>query len=206
MPTTTTQTPRRSPPSSHELALITAARGGDEVAFQRLLRRHRDLLTATVSRFYVPGGDHDDVAQEARIGFAKAVDGYRPHRGSFRNFASLCINRHLNSAVKGARRAKHLVLSQAAHGEPAENAMATLPATDGYDDPADRAVAAERRAELRAISARLSPLERQLLGHALLGFNSGEAARHLGMDAKRADNALQRARRRVAAWHERQAA
>lgn len=51
----------------------------------------------------------------------------------------------------------------------------------------------------------LTALERQLLGHALLGWSSGQAARRLGVGRRRADNALQRARGKVEDWQERYA-
>jgi DNA-directed RNA polymerase specialized sigma24 family protein len=47
-------------------ALIEAARRGDQLAFERLLRRYRRMLDVHASRFYLPGGDADDIVQEAR--------------------------------------------------------------------------------------------------------------------------------------------
>jgi hypothetical protein len=71
-----------------------AARGGDQLAVERPLHRHQSLLDARGSRFYRPGGDEDDVAQEARIGFVTAVRCYRDGRGpSLRGFAALCSAR-----------------------------------------------------------------------------------------------------------------
>lgn len=97
--------PRRAAPGVHERALVHAAQDGDELAFQRLLRRYQPLLDAHARRYFLPGGDDDDVAQEARIGFAKAVRGYRPDAGaSFSTFAALCVARQLASALQAARR------------------------------------------------------------------------------------------------------
>src|SRR5215211_1841165 len=106
-------------------ALIEAARRGDQLAFERLLRRYQRLLEAHAFRFYLPGGDADDILQEAGVGFMKAVRFYRGGRGSsFRTFAELCVARQLASAITAARRAKHQPLSEAARGEPAEQASA----------------------------------------------------------------------------------
>jgi RNA polymerase sporulation-specific sigma factor len=184
---------------------VRAAQGGDELAFQRLLRHHQALLDAHARRYFLPGGDHDDVAQEARIGFAKAVRGYRPDAGaSFRTFAAMCITRQLATALKAARRHKHLALSGATRGEDAQRAWEHLP--DRADSPAQRAQARERRDELAAASASLSALERAVLARALVGWSTGEAAHQLGVTAKSADNALQRARTKIGDWYERQAA
>jgi DNA-directed RNA polymerase specialized sigma24 family protein len=83
-----------------DIALIEAAQGGDQLASERLLHRHQRLLDAHASRFYLPGGDVDDIVQEARIGFMKAVRFYRGGRGStFRSFAKLCVSRRLAGAL-----------------------------------------------------------------------------------------------------------
>jgi RNA polymerase sigma factor (sigma-70 family) len=136
---------------------VHAARAGDELAFQRLLRRHQPLLDAHARRYFLPGADHDDILQEARIAFAKAVWSYRPDAGaSFRTFAALCVTRQLASALTAARRHKHLALSEASRGDDAERAWELLP--DRADGPAERVLARERRDELRAAGASLSAL------------------------------------------------
>jgi RNA polymerase sporulation-specific sigma factor len=185
-------------------ALIEAAQGGDQLAFERLLRHHQGLLDAQASRCYLPGGDQDDVAQEARIGFMKAVRFYRGGRGSsFHTFARLCVSRQLASAVTAARRAKHRPLSESARGEQAEQALAGLP---DREDALDRLTARDRLGELTRLAGEFSELERRALAHALAGWSSGEAARRLGRSRRSTDNALQRAKRKLDGWQERWAA
>lgn len=187
-----------------ETTLIEAAQEGDQLAFERLLRRHQGLLDAKASRFYLPGGDEDDVAQEARIGFMKAVHFYRGGRGSsFRTFAELCVSRQLAGALTAARRAKHQPLSESARGEPAERAFAGVP---DREDPLARLIARDRLRELTRLAGEFSELERRALGHALGGWSTGEAARRLGLPRRSTDNALQRAKRKLDTWQERWAA
>jgi DNA-directed RNA polymerase specialized sigma subunit len=60
--------------SLHERSLLLAAQRHDRRAEEELLRRYQPLLRATVHRFRLPAGvDRDDIAQEARIGFLRAV-------------------------------------------------------------------------------------------------------------------------------------
>src|SRR5918994_944955 len=140
-------------------ALIEPAQRGDQLAFERLLRRYRRMLDAHVSRFYLPGGDADDLVQEARVGFMKAVRFYRGGRGSsFRTFAELCVSRQLASAITASRRAKHRPLSEAARGESAERASAQLP---GRDDPHLELVARDRLRDLIRVAGEFSELERR---------------------------------------------
>src|SRR5919106_930786 len=150
-----------------ETTLIDAAQRGDELAFERLLRRHQGLLDAQASRFYLPGGDQDDVAQEARIGFMKAVRFYSGGRGSsFRTFAELCVSRQLASALTAARRAKHPPLSESARGRQAER---TIAAVRDREEPLDRLVAQDRLRDLVRQAGEFSELERNALAHSLAG-------------------------------------
>jgi RNA polymerase sporulation-specific sigma factor len=184
--------------------LIAAAQAGDELAFRRLLRHHQRLLEQQAARFYLPGGDADDVLQEARIGFANAVHAYRPERGaSFLSFARRCVASQLATALTAARRAKHQPLNDAARGDDATRSLENLP---GGQEPADRALAGELLRELEQAAASFTTLERQAFAHALVGWSSGQTARRLGVAPKSADNALQRARRKVGQWYEEQAA
>ncbi|MDQ3647189.1 MAG: sigma-70 family RNA polymerase sigma factor [Actinomycetota bacterium] len=187
-----------------ERALLARAQAGDELAFARLLRRHQRLLEFEAQRFFFPGADGDDVLQEARIGFAKAVRAYRPERGaSFGSFAALCVSRRLAGALTAARRVKHLTLSEATRGEAAERAWGALRERQG---PHERLLGAERAEELREAAAELSALERDVFAHSLVGWSTNDAARRLGLAPKSADNALQRARGKLEDWYERQAA
>src|ERR687895_2798993 len=144
-------------------ALIEAAQRGDQLAFERLLRRYQPVLNAHASRLYLPGGDADDLAQEARVGFMKAVRFYRGGRGSsFRTFAELCVARQLAGAIAAARRDKHRPLNEAARGDQAERTLADVP---DRADPLDRLVAQERLGDLRCLAGEFSELQRNALAH-----------------------------------------
>jgi RNA polymerase sporulation-specific sigma factor len=185
-------------------ALIEAARRGDQLAFELLLRRYQPLLNARASSFYLPDGDSDDIDQEARVGFMKAVRCYRGGRGSsFRTFAELCVSRQLAGAIAAARRAKHRPLNEAARGDQAERTLAAVP---DRDEPIDLVVARARLGDLLCQAGEFSELERKALAHALAGWSSGEAARRLGLPRRSTDNALQRAKRKLCRWQERGAA
>ena len=185
-------------------ALIEAAQRGDQLAFERLLWRYHRSLDAHASRFYLPGGDADDIVQEARIGFMKAVRFYRGGRGSsFRTFAELCVSRQLAGAIAAARRTKHRPLNESVRGEHAERALAAAP---DREEPLDQLVARERLGELVRHAGEFSELERNALAHALAGWSSAEAGRRLGLPRRSTDNALQRAKRKLSGWRERWAA
>lgn len=185
--------------------LVLRARGGDELAFRRLLDRHGDLIEIYTRTYFAPGAERSDLHQEGLYGLHKAVRDYRPDGGShFRGFASLCIKRQVITAVKAATRYKHGVLNSArslegpAHVGSDDGLILaeTLPGTSG--DPYQALAVEEELAEVRDRLRDLSPLERQ----AVVGVAQGDpyelVAAAAGADSKAIDNALQRARRKLA--------
>ena len=64
------RTPVREAGDEQLVAAFQQAR--DREAVNELLRRHEGLIMSVARRYFVPGGDHDDVRQQAMIGFWKA--------------------------------------------------------------------------------------------------------------------------------------
>lgn len=86
----------------------------DRDAVNELLRRHEGLVLSVARRYFVPGGDHEDVRQQAMIGFWKAVRDYSQDAGAaFPSFARTCMQRQVITAVKAANRMKHAPLTEA---------------------------------------------------------------------------------------------
>lgn len=93
------------------VADFQATRSHDAV--RTLLARHEGLVVSVARRYFVAGGDRDDVRQQAMIGFWKAVRDFTPDGGaSFPSFARTCMQRQVITAVKAANRMKHAPLSR----------------------------------------------------------------------------------------------
>lgn len=181
-------------------------RHGDRAALEGLLTRHRGLARARSRRYFVVGGDADDLEQEALIGLYKAVRDYRPeHEVPFRAFAEVCITRQLLSAIKTANRHKHRPLNASvslhANGDAGQDEGRDLReqlAGPRGTDPADRIVSGERLAVLAdAAAAVLSSLEAEVLRLYVAGRSPGEIGTLVGRHAKAVDNALQRGKRKL---------
>lgn len=100
------------PTDAELVAAFQVERDRDAVA--ALLSRHQGLVLSITNRYFVPGGDSDDVRQQAMIGFWKAVRDFDPEAGtSFTTFAHTCMRRQVVTAVKAANRYKHQVLNAA---------------------------------------------------------------------------------------------
>jgi RNA polymerase sporulation-specific sigma factor len=185
--------------------LVARAQAGSAAAFKELARRHQRMIEREAARFFLPGAGPDDVVQEALIGFFKAVCAYRAASGDFTPFARLCVRRQIRSALTAARRRKHSPMNEAAQLESvSETGAPSL--DDPRAEPAATLIARERLVALSSAGRHLTELERIALGHALLGWSTGEIARRVGRPRKVMDNALQRARRKLEALEQERAA
>jgi RNA polymerase sigma-H factor len=222
MPPTARPHPR--PTSASERRLILAARRGDATAQTRIFSQYEPMMRLIARRLYLPGGERDDLAQEARIGLLDAMRTWDPERGvPFSNFAWLCATRETRTAVNAARANKHRPLTTAAAFSQAEGpsrdaAMApdlqaayeaTAPRRErvrvrvslrlarGDDDPVAKTLAREQLRALLARTRTLTPLERRALAMATSERSHREIADTLHIRVRAVNNALQRARHKV---------
>lgn len=187
----------------YERQLRRAHNAGDA---NRLLELVEPMCRRLARAYYLPGGDRQDVLQEARIGVAAAFETWRPEGGaSLAAFVELCARRRVQTAVKGSLRHCQLMLSGS------RRFSDSFGGPQGSDDmllgeiiPApmsDPAVLAEQRADLSTVLGALptlSVVERDaLVGIALRGETYDEIAGRRGTSSKSIDNAAQRARRKL---------
>lgn len=181
-----------------DVELVARARSGDELAVDSLLRRYESLLRLWASEFFLPGGDDDDLRQEARLGLLAAIRSFDFASTSFKTFARLCVRRKLMTVVKLANGGRALALTDAARvavddeDEPVA-AVDVIPAR--RTDPAEVIAAAEQIRALVLGIKQLSPTERRALVGICL---EGRCYDEIG-PRKQVDNARQRATRKLRA-------
>ena len=193
----------------HELALIAAARNGDERAMDELIRRYHGFVRLKASSYFLAGGDGSDLVQEGLVGLFKAVRDFRSDKEtSFRSFAELCITRQIITAIKTATRYKHAPLntyvsfSHTPAGQDLDTDCTLGDALPGpaVVDPAPCVISSdELKSLLECLSSTLSPLEAQVLTYYLEGRSYEAIGDLIGCDPKTVDNALQRVKRKVLA-------
>ncbi len=175
------------------------------VALEYLYSRYDYLVKAKTRGYFFIGADTDDVTQEARVGFYKALRDYRNGRGSsFRSFADLCIRRHLISVVKTTNSQKNAALNhslsldkQLGDGE-TDLKLLDLLMGNQLKEPEVLYIFNETQKELeRKIVAQLSKLECEVFSYYIDGYSYKEIALMLEKDAKIIDNALQRAKKKI---------
>ena len=192
-----------------ELEIIEAARAGDELAMEYLLKHYQGLMSYICDKYYLKDGERDDLMQEAMIGFVQSVKSYRPDSGKqFKNFAYLCIKRELDSCVKRSNRKKHMVLNEAIsmsayneNEEQVEDKSAYLIERDASGtivSPENTFVERESYNEvMQKITEILSKMELNVLVMRMMGMSYNEITLALQLENKSVDNAVQRIRKKV---------
>lgn len=191
---------------ANTLRLLIHAKRGSEAAMDELIRSNRDLVIRKGRRFYLRGADYEDTIQEGLIGLYKAIRDFRADSGvNFRSFAAVCIERQLVTAVRKASRQKHLPLNTAISisapiGEAGEKVtIDNILAGGCCGDPADYICALEGCTRIyKSLSRDLSPFEGEVIRMSAGGLRYDEIGVALSRDSKSVDNALQRARRKIA--------
>lgn len=92
--------------------LIIKAKNHDEEAMDELLQHFKPKVIAISREYFLIGAEFDDLIQEGMIGLYKAINVYDESKNhNFSAFASLCIHRQLQNAVKNANRKKNSPLN-----------------------------------------------------------------------------------------------
>lgn len=185
--------------------LLLKARGGDDFSLDQLMLMYTPLVNKIARKYFLVGAGLDDLIQEGMIGLYKAFLGYKDEAlSSFKTFATLCITRQIQSAVKLANRNKNLplnayfsinnqgmvVISTPLKADSVEEGI-YIPS--GELSPEENVLNEERVAEInKEIEKCLSDFEKKVLKHFISGKNYIEIAQILVKDPKSIDNALNR--------------
>ena len=185
---------------------IKRAQAHDDEAMENLLRIFKPKVIAISREYFLIGADFDDLLQEGMIGLYKAINIYDPDKNhNFSAFASLCIHRQLQNAVKNANRKKNAPL----------NSYVPIKYFDGSntsdDDKVNKLVIVDDDSDIeknyidREMNAIVISKVRNLLSElqfkVLKMFINGESyetmANSLGISKKKVDNLIQAIKKKL---------
>ena len=174
--------------------LASLAAGGNADATDALLARYKDVIRAKAKKYYMLGGDQDDIIQEGMIGLFKAVQTFDPAGGaSFRTYMTICVHNQILNAVEAATAKKHAPLNSSLSLDELAGDFIDLDA-----DPEEQAIFAEAMGLILSDESKLlSPLEKQVARMLANGKGYREISGELGRPAKSVDNTIQRIRRKL---------
>lgn len=171
--------------------LIFKARQGDKYAQEAILNRYSNLVQAIAARFFLRGGENDDLVQEGMVGLYSAVNGFEGGGANFSSYAYACIRNAVVSAIKKSLGAKNAALND------------FVPIVEVGEEispvsPEDEVIKRENRREfLQKISKILSSTEFKIIVMHLDGMPVAEISAATGKTQKSVSNALSRAKTKL---------
>lgn len=177
--------------TDEELALL--CQSGDKAAWEELYKRYKPRVLSIARRFFLSGGETEDLVQEGMCGLYSAVSGYKSGGGSFSAFAHSCIKNRIVDTVKRGGGAKYSALNDFL---PIYGVGEELYSSDC--DTEQEVIGRETRREfLQKMSKILSALEFKVVVLYIDGLTMAEISSALGTGVKSVDNALSRAKHKL---------
>ncbi len=189
--------------------LIKIIKSGNKYALEYLIDKYKTLVNMKVSKYYIIGAEREDIVQEGLIGLFKAIKNFEPDKqNSFKNFANMCIERQLITAIKTSNRQKHmplnsyLSLNMSAYDNNDDNQhdadLIEILNANLIEDPLDTITQKEYYKVIETtIDKTLSDFEKQVLNFYMQGETYSKIAEKLNTPIKSVDNAIQRIRKKA---------
>lgn len=181
-------------------SIVKMAQEGSSTAYEFLIAKYREMAKKKARKYYIVGGDNDDVMQEGMIGIFKAIRDFDQASGTpFAAFAELCVERQIQSAITGANREKHKPLNESVSlsTEVENEEKIEIPANKG-DEPEKLALFREAlNALFDEASHKLSKMEQDVFRGIMQGKTYIEIAEEIHKTPKSIDNAIQRIKKKI---------
>lgn len=190
--------------------LIEIIKSGNKYALEHLINRYKSLVNMKVSKYYIIGAEREDIVQEGLIGLFKAIKNYQSNKqSSFKNFANMCIERQLITAIKSSNRQKHIPLNSYLslninaydnNDVNSQNETDLIEILDAnlIEDPLETITQKEYYKVIEnTIDKSLSNFEKQVLNFYMQGESYVKIAERLNTPVKSIDNAIQRIRKKA---------
>ncbi|MBO4262319.1 MAG: sigma-70 family RNA polymerase sigma factor, partial [Clostridia bacterium] len=181
--------------NAEDALLVERYRAGDEEAFEVLYDRYKTRIKAISHPYFLLWGDREDVVEEGVIGFVYAVNTFsRAGGASFRTYATTCIKAKISTAIKRSMTDGNVALNKAKGYDAADETTF---------DPEYVVLMKETIDNITGgLDGELSAFETEVLKKYLEGFGYDQISAQTGKNYKAVDNALQRAKKKIAERYE----
>ncbi|MBO4569969.1 MAG: sigma-70 family RNA polymerase sigma factor [Clostridia bacterium] len=184
----------------------------DEKELENLLETYSETVRAICRKYFLMGGNQDDLFQEGMIGLLEAYRSFDKSRGSFnskefKNFALLCIKRQIYDAIKKANNQKNMALNN--YVSFTQKNKNNDEFEMDFDNGAELANELAKNPEqivlnredsdlmLNELNKNLSDFEKEVLKLYLDGLTQSKIATKLDKDVKQIDNTIQRIKKKA---------
>lgn len=172
--------------------VIQQAKIGNEQAIEQIVAQYKGLIRSYANKFFLVGGDKDDLLQEGMLGLFFAIKNYDESKGSFPYFVKMCVLRQILDVVRADNTVKNRPLS---------NTIDIEELSDFADEnatPLETLIEKEYFAKItELIRTVLTPVERTVFTLFAEGLSYDQISRQTGRSIKSIDGALQRARKKL---------
>lgn len=173
--------------------LIKKYQDGDQAILNFICEKYKPLVLKISKKYFLVGGENEDLIQEGMIGLFSAIGDYNIHSEvTFYHFAQMCIDRQMIKVIEASNRKKHSPLNAyvSLYGEDGEEIDEPAFTTD---DPAELVIEAEENLTLiDRLKKNLSKMEQQVFDLYMQDYDYREIAQKLGKTEKSIDNTLTR--------------
>ena len=186
--------------------LIIKAKNNDEEALEQLFGVFKPKVIAISREYFLIGADFDDLIQEGMIGLYKAIGVYDESKNhSFSAFASLCIHRQLQNAVKNANRKKNSPLNSyvpikyydGSSSSDEDNVLKLVIADENSDIEQNYIDRELNTIVISKVKDLLSEQQFEILKQFLNGDSYVSIAKNMELSTKQVDNMLQSIKKKL---------
>lgn len=172
--------------------LVQKYKDGEVAVFEIIYAKYKNMIKSCARRFFLVGGDNEDLMQEGVIGLLNAVNTFNG-KTQFSTYAYTCIKNAVITAVNRAQSQKNKALNSSVSIHTITDELFNL-----YRDPEDEVIGRESANELmQNIENALSDFEITVLKLFIDGLSYTEIGERLNKTPKSIDNALQRIKRKI---------
>ncbi len=167
----------------------------DRELVDHILEKYKPLVIKHANRFFIMGGETQDLIQEGMIGLYHAILDFDPDRHeSFLYFADLCVRRQMYHAIESAAGQHNRALNSSM-------SLDDRSLTELFDIAYSTEEMVIEREELAGrlvrLKGELSEFENKVLLAALAGLTTAEISEEMNVSAKQADNAMTRIKQKA---------
>ncbi len=182
-----------------DFELVTNAQSGDQKAMNELMERYKIVSASIVRRYFLVGGDTDDLLQEGMMGVVNAIHSFNQNKGEFKSYVYSCVKNRIISCIKRYNAVKNKPLKDYISLSGGEgDGDKTLIIQDTRLGPEDLFIESEAEEELNeAIKNSLSEAEYKILALYIEGLSYSQIGEKTNKTVKSVDNAVQRIKKKI---------
>ncbi len=182
-----------------DLELVKLAQMGDQKAMNVLMEQYKYISTSVVRRYFLVGGDTDDLLQEGMMGLVNAIHSFNENKGEFKSYVYSCVKNRIISCIKTYNALKNKPLKDyVSLSSGIDEGDKTLILQDPKLGPEDLFIENESEKELNEkIKQALSNAEYSILTLYIEGLSYSQISEKSKTTVKSVDNAIQRIKKKI---------